>query len=189
MGYTKSTDDNGTVRYKLDGKLTKGAEVPEAAKTTLDTVDEGVAVDEGGNRVEEGNDTQTDTQTTDPGETRVHNTQPVERADEADSEVENPNDPNADVNDEDGEDEPEQPRAPRSNRLRRTRPGESEQDEEGMGFPRKNGKTVDIFDGKTPHTELVNIDGIMVPLSKESYDNKTNADIRKKLQDMGKLPK
>lgn len=59
--------------------------------------------------------------------------------------------------------------------------------EEGMGFPRKNGKTVDIFDGKTPHETVKNVAGVMVPLTNENYNTKTDAEIIAKLKDLGKL--
>jgi len=55
------------------------------------------------------------------------------------------------------------------------------QSEPGMGFPRKNGKTVDFFDGKTPHTHLRAIAGFLVPLSAENYHAKTDEEIYKKL--------
>lgn len=57
--------------------------------------------------------------------------------------------------------------------------------EKGFGFPRRNGKTVDIFDLKTPHTELRNIAGLPVPLSKASYDTKEDAEIYDRLVELG----
>lgn len=58
----------------------------------------------------------------------------------------------------------------------------------GMGFPRKNGKTVDIFDGKTPHTHIKLVDGHTVPLSTESFNTKTEKQISDRLQEMGYDP-
>lgn len=55
----------------------------------------------------------------------------------------------------------------------------------GMGFPRVNGKTVDIFDGKTPHTHLKLIDGVTVPLSAESFRTRNDIEIRNKLKELG----
>jgi hypothetical protein len=69
------------------------------------------------------------------------------------------------------------------------------QDEEGMGFKRVKGKTVDIFDGKTPHQEVRSVAGVMVPLSrvnalgdpKNDIEPKTDAEIIEKLKKLGKL--
>lgn len=57
----------------------------------------------------------------------------------------------------------------------------------GMGFPMKGGKTVDIFDSKTPHTHIRNVAGIMVPLTQENYEQKTDGDIMKVLKKLGKI--
>lgn len=55
----------------------------------------------------------------------------------------------------------------------------------GMGFPRVNGKTVDLFDGKTPHTHLKLVDGVPVPLSAESFRSKSDYQIRQRLEELG----
>lgn len=55
----------------------------------------------------------------------------------------------------------------------------------GMGFPRKNGKTVDIFDLKTPHTKVQLVGGLPVPLSEESYKTKTETQIKRRLEELG----
>lgn len=60
-------------------------------------------------------------------------------------------------------------------------------DEEGMGFKRVKGKTVDVFDGKTPHTQVRYVAGIMVPLSEESFKTRTDAEIMDKLRKLGKV--
>lgn len=62
----------------------------------------------------------------------------------------------------------------------------SSSDEEGMGFPRKNGKTVSIFSNK-PHETVRNVGGVMVPLTHEEYASKTDAEIQAKLRKLGKL--
>lgn len=57
----------------------------------------------------------------------------------------------------------------------------------GMGYPvNAEGKTVCIFDG-TPHTELRYVAGQTVPLSKESYEKRTDAEIVEKLKKLGKI--
>lgn len=57
--------------------------------------------------------------------------------------------------------------------------------EKGFGYPRRNGKTVDIFDLKTPHTELRAIEGKLVPLSAENYRTRTDAEIYDRLVELG----
>jgi len=58
------------------------------------------------------------------------------------------------------------------------------QSEKGFGFKRVAGKTVDIFDGKTPHTQVRLVGGKMVPLSDESYNTKTDAEIYDRLEEL-----
>lgn len=62
------------------------------------------------------------------------------------------------------------------------------QSKPGMGFPRVNGKTVDIFDGKTPHTHTKNVGGLLVPLSAASYRSKSDGQITSRLSEMGMAP-
>lgn len=59
------------------------------------------------------------------------------------------------------------------------------QSKPGMGFPRKNGKTVDIFDGVTPHTHVKSVGGHTVPLSAKSYREKTDSQIEARLKELG----
>lgn len=55
----------------------------------------------------------------------------------------------------------------------------------GMSFPRKNGKTVDIFDLKTPHTHIKLVAGVTVPLSAESFKTKGDIAIQNRLEELG----
>lgn len=55
----------------------------------------------------------------------------------------------------------------------------------GMGFPRKNGKTVDIFDLTTPHTHTKLVGGLAVPLSAESFKSKGEIAIQNRLKELG----
>lgn len=55
----------------------------------------------------------------------------------------------------------------------------------GMGFPRKHGKTVDIFDLVTPHTHVKLIGGQTVPLSAHSFKAKTEGQIISRLKELG----
>ncbi len=59
-------------------------------------------------------------------------------------------------------------------------------DEEGMGFKRVDGKTVDIFDGKTPHTHVRYVSGLMVPLNEGNYNGKSDLEIITQLKKLGK---
>lgn len=59
------------------------------------------------------------------------------------------------------------------------------QSEPGMGFKRVNGKTVDIFDQKTPHTRIRPVEGFTVPLSEKSYNEKSDAEIYARLKELG----
>lgn len=55
----------------------------------------------------------------------------------------------------------------------------------GMGFPRKNGRTVDLFDLKTPHTHTKLVGGYAVPLSYESFKTRSEGEILNRLQELG----
>lgn len=55
----------------------------------------------------------------------------------------------------------------------------------GMGFPRKNGKTVDIFDLTTPHTHTKLVSGVAVPLSAENFKSKGELAIQNRLAELG----
>ena len=55
----------------------------------------------------------------------------------------------------------------------------------GMGFPRKNGKTVDIFDLETPHTHVKLVGGLAVPLSAKSFNEKGEVAIQNRLRELG----
>lgn len=86
-----------------------------------------------------------------------------------------------DVDDESGADVEEQDRIARMVAGR-------EQDERGMGFPmNKDGKTVDIFDKKTPHTHVRNVAGIMVPLNQENFEKRSDSEIHEVLRKLGKI--
>lgn len=62
------------------------------------------------------------------------------------------------------------------------------QSKPGMGFPRKNGKTSDIFDINVPHTHLKLVGGITVPLSAENFKTKSEGAILKRLKELGFEP-
>lgn len=59
------------------------------------------------------------------------------------------------------------------------------QSDPGMGFPRHNGKTGDIFDVTVPHTKIKPVAGYAVPLSEKSFQSKTDAQIEARLRELG----
>lgn len=93
--------------------------------------------------------------------------------------------------DEDGEEEePAQPSVAQVNKskTKATVPqfvSKVPQSVKGMGFPRKNGKTVDIFDGETPHTHIKLVGGYTVPLSDKSFNDCTEKEIEDRLRELG----
>ena len=60
------------------------------------------------------------------------------------------------------------------------------QTDEGMGFKRSKGKTLSVFSNK-PHETVKNVAGVMVPMTVEEYNTKTDAEIVEKLKSLGKL--
>lgn len=59
------------------------------------------------------------------------------------------------------------------------------QSDPGMGFPRHNGRTGDIFDVTVPHTKIKPVGGYAVPLSEKSFQEKTDAQIEARLRELG----
>ena len=160
--FTRKTDANGVTRYRnaTENKQVSAEELEKnfpALKEELDLADEGT-------RVESEGMTGDTSSTTDPDGNRDKETpeEEPEATDTKDSDKE--------------EADPEE-----TNPYRRSVPSS----EPGMGeFKRVNGKTVDIFDQKTPHSEVRYVSGLMVPLSAESYKTKTDAEIHERLQEL-----
>lgn len=75
------------------------------------------------------------------------------------------------------------PRAPAAKRVKFV--SRTPQSHPGMGFPRVLGKTVDIFDGETPHTHTKLVGGYAVPLSTVSFNEKSDKEIEDRLVQMG----
>lgn len=57
--------------------------------------------------------------------------------------------------------------------------------EKGFGFPRRNGKTGDIFNFDVPHTTVKWVDGFTVPLSEKNYVEKSDYEIHLRLVELG----
>lgn len=178
--YTKTTttvDGKQTVQY-MDGKNpVDGKDVPEVVRTALNEVKEGTIIDELGDvfdpetDIDESGDESANEATTDDDD--ISEDELDEDEDQDDQQAPAPK-------------TPEKPAAkPRTTRSRKN--SDDGSGEEGMGFPRVNGKTVDIFDGKTPHTHIKNVAGFVVPLSEESFNTKTDVEIMEKLKELGKI--
>jgi len=174
--YTKSTGDNGSVRYKDGGKFVKGEDVPANVKEALEQNPEGTIVDEIGDVVDPTTDTD---EGSGDDETVQTNTPP---AAEDDSTVEDEADED-DQADED-EDEGDKPAAPAPKPAARKPRGKTEMG--GMGFPAKDGKTLSIL-SNVPHETVKNVGGIMVPLTNEELKTATDTEIIEKLKELGKV--
>ena len=171
--FTRKTDANGVVRYRnvTENKQVSAEELEKnfpALKEELDLADEGTRVesegmtgdtssttDSDGNRSDEDKDSETDGTETRNGENAEATGNQESDQDNKDSEETNP--------------------------YRRSVPAS----EPGMGdFKRVKGKTVDIFDQKTPHTDVRYVGGLMVPLSKKNYESKSDAEIYERLEEL-----
>lgn len=177
--YTKATatvDGKEVVQYMEGKNKVDGKDVPALVRTALNDVKEGTVIDELGDVF-------------DP------NTDIDESGDENPNQATSNSDIDEDDLDDDDEEEDVEEEAPvvesKPAKARVGRPRRKNSDdgngEEGMGFPRVGGKTVDIFDGKTPHTYIKNVAGFVVPLSEESFKNKTDVEIMVKLKELGKI--
>jgi len=181
--YERVVDANGVVRYKLEGKFVKAAEVPEDVKASLSDVVPAEPVEEP--VVDESEVETPEEESTEAVEEVPAPVVGDEVAEESVVEEETPRDPAApevdpaadadDIDDESGIDEEVTPTEV------------NHADEVGMGFPMKNGHTVDIFDGKTPHETVRFVEGLMVPLTMKNYNEKSVPEIIARLKKMKKL--
>lgn len=166
--YTKATDSNGTVRYKDGTKFVKGADVPGPVKEALAGVVDGTVIDELGEVVDLS--TETDEGTEDevlPTKAPVEDTTVI---DEDADEDEIANDAEA------AEVAPVKEQATKNVKYQIG----------GMGFPALNGKTVSIF-SDVPHETVKNVGGILVPVTLEEYNTKSDAEIMVRLKELGKI--
>lgn len=200
--FEMSVDKKGTTRYRQDKKFVGKDKVPSA---TLEALTADNIVDENGLVIVEnkGVDDSTDTE----GDSETLNSTPANDGDGSDDGSDGDDDPEADLQDngttpETDETTPEpqtgndtaegelsaQPdKAEKSVRKQtRVRPYVSNvpQSTPGMGFPRKNGKTVDIFDGTTPHTHIRQMGTYLVPLSAKNFAEKSDEEIRARLEEL-----
>ena len=193
----------GMMRYRMDKKFISADKVPENVREaiTLDNI-----VDENGivivdQKVAEAKELSPEEQADLDKENT--NTNPDATPDEsADPTTETPNDktstpppaPEVNTNEDEADDEELAAPAPKKAVSARAKPAarpepkflsKTPQSHPGMGFPRVNGKTVDIFDGVTPHTKLKLVGGHTVPLSEESFKTRSEAEIERKLKELG----
>lgn len=168
--FTKKLDKNGKVFYlnvTNGNKRVKPETLPVSLKEELDLADAGTIIDEETVIKLDGDGA------VDAKGNKIVDKAPAEEEDET-AEEEDYRAPEVQVTD--------MPvvKPERINPYART----VEATEDGFGFPRKGGKTVDIFDGVTPHTHIRAIEGKCVPLSKENYETKTDAEIFDRLVEL-----
>lgn len=169
--YSKVTDTNGTTRYKDGSKFVKGDDVPATVKTALESAPDGTLVDE----LAEPINPETDLDESEDEDAPATDDTPAE---DDDTTADDP--------------APAPTPDPVDNDPASVEP--VPQDEDGMGFKRKGGKTLSIFSNK-PHETVKNIAGVMVPLTMEEATGnankgvaaKTDAEIIAKLKDLKKL--
>lgn len=199
--YSKETkQENGkeVVRYKDGKKYVDGKDVPENVRSALNEVREGTVVDELGDEVEMYNGKPLATGSITDEKAPTKDDLDADDDDDDDSDDDTPQKGNktpddTDVIDDDPNQKKQEKAAQKSKpaakpRSRKQASDDSDDDDvDGMGFPRKNGKTVDIFDSKTPHTHVKPVAGLMVPLSEENFNTKSDTQIMERLREMGKI--
>ena len=178
--YTKTTNANGTTRYKESNKFVAATEVPDAVKEALSKAADGTVIDELGDVV----DPSTDTDEGSGDDDEVQTNTPPAEDDSAVDEDGKEDDTDGDEGDdgENGEDP-----APVEKPAHRAEVG-------NMGFPAAKGKTLSIFSNK-PHETVKNVGGILVPLTMEELNGdpangvepKNDAEIIEELKKLGKI--
>lgn len=196
---------NGGLRYRKNKQFVSKDAVPEKV---LESLTETNVVDENGLVIVEDREPQNEDEPTTQTSEENTNVDSAEEGDGHDTDdsaqdqptTEDPAEPERDEDDADDEPSPTEPEpqdtpkeTPRRRQTRRAQSvpafkSKTPQTDPGFGFPRKGGKTVDIFDGVTPHTHIKLVGGHTVPLSKESYDQRTESDILNRLRELGYTP-
>lgn len=179
--YTKTIEDGKAV-YRLGNKVIKPTEMPEEVKAALSASKPGTQVDMDGNTVEQGDGSENDKGKTSESASDSESTPPVDPQEEVgkaeEAKAAKAAEKSSDEGDVDKSTSEDEGNNPVDSGL--------QQDEAGMGFPRRKGYTVDIFDLKTPHTHVRNIQGIMVPLSEENFKTKSEAAIMARVNELRK---
>lgn len=182
---------NGLARYRRDRRFIKESQVPDAIKevVTLDNM-----VDENGLVIVSSKNDDAKKVTAEEEAKLKKEEEKEDESDKTDTQEKSDDEESDDSTPEvkDDEEEETKPTA-KSVRKEQTKSVKNvpkfvskvPQTHIGMGFPRRNGKTVDIFDGVTPHTQLKLVGGHMVPLSQESFDSRSEKEIEDKLVELG----
>ena len=196
---------NGGLRYRKNKVFVSKDDVPEKV---LESLTETNVVDENGLVIVDDREPQNEDENTTQASDENTNVDGAEEGDSHDTDdsaedqpaTEDSAEPERDEDDADNEPSPTEPEpqdtpkdTPRRRQTRRAQSvpafkSKTPQTDPGFGFPRKGGKTVDIFDGVTPHTHIKLVGGHTVPLSKDSYDNRSEADILNRLRELGYTP-
>jgi len=174
LTFENIVDENGLVI--VDDKGNFGEDPKETSDTTNQNGAEGQSNDNTGDGAGDGDpandeDSQPKTTPVRPEVAASHSDTPA-TADTVEAPVLNPS-------------LPEQQAQDFANTPTRSFKSKTPQSKPGFGWPRKGGKTVDLFDGETPHTHVRSVGGYIVPLSAESYRTKTDVQIEQRLRDLG----
>lgn len=187
--FVRIEDKNGKTQYrnKTENKIVSADKLPSALKEELDIADPGTVIDEETVFAEKGDGVvDKDGNPIEPKEDGDGNGATPDQGSEPDGE-----------GDKDGQEPPkgtgDKPEVPKTPTRRPRDAGATTRNpyskpvptsEDGMGYPRVNGKTVDIFDGKTPHTHVRLVGDKTVPLSEENYKTKTDSEIWERLEEL-----
>lgn len=198
--YSKQTDARGVVRYRDENanQLISKDKLSEEVKKTLADQEDGVKVTV---TEVEGKEQVTVDQPEAPAETPAEPAEPAEPEAPAEEEAE-PAPAEAETDDSEVEEAAPDPAASSDDEADDEADEDSEEgdgidtemqaapvsktDESGMGFPMdKQGRTLSIFSKKV-HETVKYINGIMVPMTMEEYNKKSDKDILAKLKKLGK---
>lgn len=196
---------DGKEYFRLNKNIVKDSDVPENVRELLNpenVVDENgtIIVDEKASEAQEPTDeNKADAKKAKGGKPSAgaenNNTKKEETEDDSEDDSDEEDDEDdSELDDLTGDDEEEtkpEAKPAAAEPSRNTEPkfrSATPQSHPGMGFPRVNGKTVDIFDGKTPHTHVKNLGGIIVPLSAESFRTKSDGQILSRLRELNMAP-
>lgn len=196
--YTRKVTRNGVTQYRdvTNNKLVAEANLDQAVKEELDLAAEGEVVDTEGMTSDHSTQTDADgNEVNDKPATPVTEDNSEDVAGDGDGTDQAEDEESSDV------DSPEMqgtftPAEPKPVKRPKMDDGKQaarspagirlpEPSEKGFGFPRRNGKTGDIFDFDTPHTQVKFVDGLIVPLSDKTLAEKSEFDIHNRLVELG----
>lgn len=184
MAIFKKTQAGETTVYTnvTEGRQVKAEDLDPALKEELDLADLGTAIDDesitkgDGDGVVDANGNPIKTET--KGEEKGEETPSAPKPPKTRQNRAKQNITDDEVKGSEVDDEPVETK--KVNPYRKAVP----QSEKGFGFPRKNGKTGDIFDVNVPHTQVRAVAGMLVPVSDENYKTKTDEEIYTRLEEL-----